>query len=92
MTTGLDIEIELGIDPLHTCLDPAIHRRVKSPTTWMATGHGEAGRPDDVRLEPPMHKFHSIGWFNGKIAGNHRFSHGIWDIPVFFPLNQSIDP
>ena len=28
----------------------------------------------------------------GKIlTGNHRFSHEIWDVPVIFPLNQSID-
>ena len=26
-----------------------------------------------------------------KTAENHRFSHEVWDCPVFFPLNQSID-
>ena len=36
------------------------------------------------------------GWINGltkkgKSTGNHRFSHEIWDFPVIFPLNQSID-
>ena len=33
----------------------------------------------------------SMGWFKGKSTGNHRFSHEIWDFPVIFPLNQSID-
>ena len=27
----------------------------------------------------------------GKSPENHRFSHEIWDFPVIFPLNQSID-
>ena len=33
----------------------------------------------------------SMGWLKGKSTGNHRFSHEIWDFPVIFPLNQSID-
>ena len=32
-----------------------------------------------------------MGWLQGKSTGNHRFSHEIWDVPVFFPSNQSID-
>ena len=27
----------------------------------------------------------------GKSTGNHRFSHEIWNFPVFFPLNQRIE-
>ena len=27
----------------------------------------------------------------GKSTGNHRFSHEIWDCPIMFPLDQSID-
>ena len=33
----------------------------------------------------------SMGWLKGKSTGNHIFSHEIWDVPVIFPLNQSID-
>ena len=42
----------------------------------------------------------SAGWwfgtFNGlttkgKSTGNHRFSYEIWDVPVIFPLSQSIE-
>ena len=33
----------------------------------------------------------SMGWLKGKSTGNHRFSHDIWDFPVFFPLNTSIE-
>ena len=32
-----------------------------------------------------------LGEFIGKPTGNHRFSHEIWDFPVIFPLNQSIE-
>ena len=36
---------------------------------------------------------HTInGLVEGKIlTGNHRFFHEIWDVPVIFPLNQSVD-
>ena len=33
-----------------------------------------------------------MGGLKGKSTGNHRFSHEIWDFPVIFPLNQSIEP
>ena len=34
----------------------------------------------------------SMGWlFMVKSTGNPRFSYEIWDFPVIFPLNQSID-
>ena len=33
----------------------------------------------------------SMGWLKGKSTGNHRFSHEIWECPVIFLLNQSID-
>ena len=33
----------------------------------------------------------SMGWLKGKSTGNHRFSYEIWDFPVIFPLNQSIE-
>ena len=33
----------------------------------------------------------SMGWLKGKSTGNQRFSHEIWEFPVIFPLNQSID-
>ena len=32
-----------------------------------------------------------MGWLEGKSTGNHRFSHEIWEFPVIFPLNQSIE-
>ena len=34
---------------------------------------------------------HSMGWLKVKSAGNRLFSHEIWEFPVIFPLNQSID-
>ena len=33
----------------------------------------------------------SLDWFKGKSTGNRRFYHEIWDFPVIFPLNQSIE-
>ena len=32
-----------------------------------------------------------MGWFKGKSTGNHKLSNEIWDFPVIFPANQSID-
>ena len=32
-----------------------------------------------------------VDWLTGKSTGNHRLSHEIWDFPVIFPLNQSIE-
>ena len=38
-----------------------------------------------------------VPYFNGLtkkgkiLTGNHRFSNGIWDFPVIFPFNQSIE-
>ena len=42
-------------------------------------------------LECLAQYYPSMGWIQGKSTGNHRCSHEIWDVPVFFPLNQSID-
>ena len=38
-----------------------------------------------------MVSLQTMGWLKGKFTGNHGFSHDIWDFPVIFPLNQSID-
>ena len=63
----------------------------KSTDPWCQDG-GVRSRWRDVLLncDDPISR-QSMGWLKGKSTGNLRFSHEIWDFPVFFPLNQSIE-
>ena len=50
--------------------------------------HGSLGSQGHVAAPYWVLPCFSVGWLKGKSTGNHRFSHEIWDFPVFFPLNQ----
>ena len=47
-------------------------------------------RPWQVATINGIWMYGSMGWFTGKSTGNLSFSREIWDVPVFFPLNQAI--
>ena len=45
-----------------------------------------------VMISPEIVSIHIFNWLKGKSTGHHRFSKkNTWVVPVFFPLNQSID-
>ena len=53
--------------------------------------HPYVTHPTFSGWHPTFSLVQSMGWLKGKSTGNHRFSHEILDVPVFFPLNQSTD-
>ena len=79
---------DLGVEVSLNFAGPAAwHHAAWQVHQWIANG-----RPGGLTLQWVGTQQHlSMGWLKGKSAGNHRFSHEIWDFPANFPLNQSIE-